>query len=303
MEVIQEFCEQGKAVFLIDGVDEVETGVREFIVNSFADFRLKHDSIKVILAGRQHGIEGASNKRFGDRIAKVEDFTNEQVTNFINTWFAAVYQKGSVTGQDIAKKMTGEIKANEDIDALKRNPLMLTAMCILYNDLKELPDQRAELYERFIKRLFSKFENEKTKVYSFMMELAHTMFVDNSRGIDELGAVRIIKKHFKETDELPKDRFERIESGSGLMHLENGQYRFSHLTFQEFLTASYMLNTSEKSPYDIISPFIDDKRYREVVELFIGFLSIRGSGSANGIIRDVLNDDANNHFYRCFKRF
>ena len=297
-KLINKFCENGKAVFLIDGLDEADTKIRELIVNSFADFLHKYKNNKIILAGRPHGVTGAAENRFGEKIAKVNSLTNEQVNNFINKWFEAVYDKDSGTGHKIARKMRSEIKAKEDIDELKQNPLMLTAMCILYHDLKELPDQRAELYERFIKRLFSKFGNEKNRVYSFMMELAHNSFIETSRGIDELEAVKILKKYFKESDEPYREKFQKIESGSGLMHFENGQYIFSHQTFQEFLTAAYLYDNSEDSPYDAIAQFIDNKRFCEVVELFIGYLSIRNKSGANAIVRKVLDGEPGPGFYR-----
>ena len=297
-KIIEKFCEEQRAVFLIDGLDELEKNIRDLVVKALADFRLKYENIKIVFAGRPHGLKGVVENRFGKQVVNIHDFDNKQVETFIYEWFIGVYGKDSFTGIDIAKKMTGEIRTNEDIDDLKQNPLMLTAMCILYYDEKILPDQRSELYDRFINRLFSKFETEKKKVRSFMMELAWHMFEDKSRKIDQLGAVKILKNHFNDTDESYKDKFEKIESKSGLMHIDGGQYQFSHRTFQEFLSASYLCDNIEESPYEKIAGYMDDEWYREVVELFIGFLSDQNSGGANGIVRKVLDEKPDDHYYR-----
>jgi predicted NACHT family NTPase len=49
--------------------------------------------------------------------------------------------------------MITDIRQHEHISIFTQNPLLLTAMCILYNDGKRIPDQRAELYNRVIDNL------------------------------------------------------------------------------------------------------------------------------------------------------
>lgn len=296
LERINAFCEKGRAVFILDGLDEADPGARDFAVSCFADFRLKYKGIKVILLGRPHGVKGEAKQRFGSRFASVHDLTPEQAEGFIDNWFDHIYLDGISTGQDLAARMKGEIRSRQDIDDLKKNPLLLTAMCILYNDLKVLPDQRADLYNNFVDRLFSKFGSEKVRVNNFMMEMAHDMFKQGERGIDQKEAVKILKKHFSlsEPDNTYEDLFNRIEPATGLLKREAGRYKFLHLTFQEFLTAKYMIDSIEDSSFDAISPYISNERYKEVVELFIGFLSIRNSNAADSIIRKILEQDPMN---------
>ena len=292
LETILAFCENGRAVFFLDGLDEAEQGIREFVAVSFADFRVSWDPVKLVLLGRPHGAGGKVGERFGLRVAEVLDLTHEQVEDFIGKWFSHVYDKGSISGDSLAENMKGDIRAREDIDALTTNPLLLTAMCILYHDLKELPNQRADLYNRYVEKLFSKFGDEKIKVSNFMMHMAHSMFEAGERGIDENEAVNILKNHYRleNGDKTHADIFSRIEPATGLLQMESGRYKFIHLTFQEFLTARYLVDHSEDSYFDSISPYVGNKRYEEVVKLFIGFLSMRNSGAANSIARRILEE-------------
>lgn len=301
IDIILSFCKQGKAVFILDGLDEAKTEIREFLVSCFADFRHKYSKIKIILLGRPHCIKGELEKRFANRFVQVHDLTNSQALNFILKWFKHVYVGDtSYTGKDLAKKMISEISSKNDIDDLKNNPLMLTAMCILYNDSKMLPDQRADLYDRFVQRLFSKFEHNKIKINNFMMELAYSMFKEQDRGIDKFDAVKLVKKHFSLNDNIKtntkfktfEELFDEIEPATGLLYIENNRYKFIHLTFQEFLTACYFVNTMTESYFDTISKYINNKRYQEVVKLFIGLLSVRNSNAAcNNIVKKILKLD------------
>ncbi|ACN16483.1 conserved hypothetical protein [Desulforapulum autotrophicum HRM2] len=288
-ETIEAFCQKGRAVFILDGLDEAEKGLREFIVSCFADFRLAYKGVRMVLLGRPHGVGGVVAERFGQRRAWVEDLTQVQVEAFISNWFAHIYDDSRYIGLETADRMKGEIRAREGIDALKTNPLMLTAMCILYNDLKVLPDQRADLYDRFVDRLFSKFGEEKVRVNRFMMDLAHSMFKEEDRSIDHHEALALMKNHFSlgKLDASYGALFDRIEPATGLLHRENGRYKFIHLTFQEFLTATYLLDHVEDSYFDAIEPHVEDERFNEVIPLFIGFLSMKSSGAANKIIEKI----------------
>ena len=68
--------------------------------------------------------------------------------------------------------MIGEIKAHPTIEKLIDNPLMLTAVCILYHDEKELPGQRAELYKKFIDNMLYRRFDEPERVHQFLKHLA-----------------------------------------------------------------------------------------------------------------------------------
>lgn len=293
LETALAFCREGKCLVLLDGLDEADRAVRDFVVESFADFRHRFKGIQIVLSGRPHGAEGEAAKRFGHRRVRVHDLTEDQADAFIRNWFARVYPEGGMTGQETAEKMIGEIRARQDIDALKNNPLMLTAMCILYNDSKALPDQRADLYNRFVERLLGKFGPERNRVRQFLMELAADMFRAGERGMDRCDAVRLMKAYPSPGDEAacPDTDFDRIEPATGLLGLEDGRYKFLHLGFQEFLTARFLHDTLEGDPYDAVAPYVNDPRYHEVVALFIGFLSLSSAGNARAIIRRIFEQD------------
>ena len=146
MGILMEFVDKGRALFLIDGLDEIDPEFQNLAARSMADFMATHEGNKIVLAGRPHGLNGGVSERFGEHRVNIRKFTIKQVELFINKWFEAVYDSGSKICRKTAEEMICEIKDHPGIERLIDNPLMLTAVCILYHDWKKLPCQWAELY-------------------------------------------------------------------------------------------------------------------------------------------------------------
>lgn len=306
IELVKGFCNAGRAVFLLDGLDEIDGRMRDLLAESLADFRNRYECCKTVFSGRPNGFEGPVVDRLGDRHVKVMPLNTEQVEEFIRKWFRFVYEEDSGIGRKTAEDMIGEVRGHPGIDRLIDNPLMLTAICILYLDGKELPGQRAELYKKFIENLlFRRFGDESEKVRNFLNTLAFTMQTEGSRGIDRRPAVEILGKVYNaQPDETKGEHyrrlealFARIEPDCGLLKLDEGQYNFRHLTFQEFLAATALVD-KETDYSKAIKDYWDDERYKEVIELFIGYLSIENKRWANKILEEILAKGDKKTFYR-----
>ena len=293
--VVNAFCKTKKALFLLDGLDEVNPEERDIIVNSFADFRIKNEGNKVVFTSRPHGLGGAAINRFGEGHVKILSLNPKQVEDFINKWFQYVYALSSKIGSKNARKMIDEMKVHPSVYQLTDNPLMLTAICILYHDGKELPGQRAELYKKFIENLLYRRFREYEKIHEFLMSLAFAMHTKKTKGVDKVFVIDVLKKVYKgeeaEKEKEHKKRmenlFDEIEPRCGVLKFEDGQYGFWHLTFQEFLTASHLVDNSTDY-HDAILKYWGDDWYKEVIELYIGYLSIENKSWANKIVKNII---------------
>ncbi|MCP4110462.1 MAG: SUMF1/EgtB/PvdO family nonheme iron enzyme [Desulfobacteraceae bacterium] len=308
IKTVKQFCCLGKAVFLFDGLDETDRVLRDLVAGSFADFRDRNQCCKMIFSGRPHGIEGAVVDRFGGRHVRILPLNTDQVGDFIRKWFCFVLaDEEAACREKTADDMITEMRAHPAVDKLKETPLMLTAICMLYFDGKELPGQRAELYKKFVEYLLYRRFDDPEKVHRFLKSLALEMHLkrivgtDRGPALDVLGSV-YAKKDENETDQDYCDRlekeFDRIEPNCGLLKFENGQYIFWHLTFQEFLTAEALVDRERRNYFDAIRKHWDDVWYREVAELYIGYLSIQNMGMANEIVRRILEEDDGKSFMK-----
>ncbi|MCP4253063.1 MAG: SUMF1/EgtB/PvdO family nonheme iron enzyme [Candidatus Scalindua sp.] len=298
METIEAFCGAKKTLLLLDGLDEIKPEFRDIIVKSFADYRIKHKGVKVVLSGRPHGIDGAAIDRFGKGHVKILSLNMEQIEVFIKKWFHHIYAKSSSLGGKTAEGMISEIRTHPAIERLIDNPLMLTAICILYHDGKVLPGQRAELYKKFVDNMLYRRFKDPEKVREFLMTLAFEMHSKGVKGEGRNSTIAVLRKTYnrqdKETEKDYRNRIEKlfddIEPNCGLLKLEDGEYQFWHLTFQEYLTARYIIDDSTDYIADIDQHWGNDW-YNEVIELYIGSLSIENRNMANKIVENIVNKD------------
>jgi len=295
LETIKAFCKAKKALFLLDGLDEIEESQRNVVVHSFADFRTQNGGNKLVLSGRPHGTAGAAADRFGTNHVKILPLNSEQTETFIKNWFRYVYAEGSKIGSKTADGMISEIQAHPSIGQFIDNPLMLTAICILYHDGKEIPGQRAELYNKFIENMLYRRFSDYEKVREFLMELAFDMHYNRrTKGIDKQDALKVLQKLYKKPADEDEDSykkrteklFEEIEPRCGLLKCEHGQYLFWHLTFQEFLTA---VSVKDNNNYlKTLGQKWGEAWYHEVIELYIGYQSINDRSIANTLVDDAI---------------
>ena len=296
-ERVKRYLEAGQVIFLLDGLDEIAPALRAHLVQSFAALRRNNSGARLILSGRPHGVDGEVSRFFHKHKASIHPLTMEQIEAFIVKWFANVAEGATRGTRKTAREMIGEIKGHPTIDRLIDNPLILTAICLLYHDKKELPGQRAELYQKFIDNLLHRRFDEPERIKNFLMDLAHEMHIKlKSRGIGQLKALEVLGREYplKEGERLRdykmrlEGEFEEIEPSCALMKFEEGEYGFKHLTFQEFLTAIHLVAEEKKDYAEAIKTYWGNGWYDEMIELYIGYLSISNKGIANEIVREKL---------------
>ena len=299
IDIIQAYCDAGKVVFFLDGLDEIDEHLREIVTKAFHGVKIKHEKCKIVFSGRPHGVDDPVVKWFGTPI-DILPLLMPQVEDFIHKWFEHVFDNNTSKTMKTAPDLIGEIRSHPSIDELIDSPLMLTAICLLYNDDKELPGQRAELYDRFITNLlYKRFGSEAQKVRNFLMVLGKNTHEKNTKIISRVDALKVLGNDYKkEKDETQTayntrldEKFDEIEPACGLLKCEKGGYGFIHLTFQEFLTANALIAGETENHFNTIQRYWDNSWYLEVVRLYIGYLSIQNKSLANTIVTKILEEN------------
>ncbi|WP_028315860.1 SUMF1/EgtB/PvdO family nonheme iron enzyme [Desulfatibacillum aliphaticivorans] len=303
--VIEKFSTAGKAVFLLDGLDEIPEKTRNLVVEAFSNFANKYDGVKLVWSGRPHGLQGDALNPFRQYHVQIEPLNWEQIQEFINKWFTFVISKALTMGERTAQDLIAGIQGHESISELTQSPLMLTAICLLYYNDKELPGQRAELYKKFVDNLLARRFKNPGPVKDFLSAFAWEMHKKHEKSEGQAFALDILSRFFKlQTDEEKWEyrrrveaEFKRIEPRCGLLKRDNGAYGFVHLTFQEYLCAHW-LKANSMDYWKAVQPFLNDEWYKEVVELLIGLLAEDNRKISHAIVNKLLNSDDVEPFYQ-----
>src|SRR5262245_29842819 len=153
------------------------------------------------------------------------------------------------------------IRSNPRVHELAINPLMLTVIALVHRDRVKLPERRAELYAEAVDVLLGKWDEargvQETRILAdrpfdtgdrrlLLQSLALSMHEAGQKEVstDELekrlkNAFASIVADARAAEDATKRFLRVVQERTGLL-VEAGQgvYRFSHLTFQEYLTAA-----------------------------------------------------------------
>jgi len=303
-ETVSHYLELQKALFLIDGLDEMPQNLRKDLVGVIAKFQFQYSQNRFLLTGRPHGITGEAIAKFGDDLHDIEPLNDGKIKDFIKKWFKAVSKCATGLGESTADGMISDIHQHEHISAFTQNPLLLTAVCILYQDGKRIPEQRADLYNRIIGNLiYRRFHDpahpgKENEILEFLMALAFETQKKNHKTIEIDETLEILRNIFpkilEERQSHYKQRilvlFDEVESGCGLFnHLISGEIEFNHLTFQEFLAAKHMMYMDIEW-----QQFLEKEWWEEPLLLYTGLINIDRKRASNNIVKRILEDKAKN---------
>ncbi len=308
--------QQGGAVILLDGLDEVaDPDLRRRVAGLVEDFTRAYPQCRYVVTSRIVGYTGAARLGEDYRTTTVRDFTLADVERFLIHWhrLVAVGQMGpgdsaETYAADQTRQLLDAIKGNERIRELAINPLMLTVIAMVHRDRVKLPDRRAELYAEAVDVLLGKWEEAKGLHEIAILENRPFDTGDRRVMLQQI-ALKMHERQLKEVtaEELQRwlialflevtkeqraaeravERFLRvIEERTGLLTARGeGVYAFSHLTFQEYLAALAIATRDDYVAYTL--PHVPDAWWREVILLEAGYFSTQGPERTTKLIRAI----------------
>jgi len=245
---LEQQLHEGKTALLLDGLDEVLVGATpdeaqkayKLVADEINRLDTRFSKAPIAVTCRQAGWRGGLK---GFEILEVLDLGWEQIQQLVNNWFKSNPAK--------AKGLRQALALNLRMQTLAANPLILSLIAIVYEEQLELPERRAELYNRCgevllrewdahrgIKR-FSQFTADRKR--DLLKEVAWHFHVDGRRYFPEAELLHLVAS-FLPTIDIPasesKAILEEIAAQYGLLKVQaHGWYGFLHLTFQEYLAA------------------------------------------------------------------
>lgn len=272
-EFVSATLNSGSLMLLLDGLDEVGTTLRGKIIDQIIDLLKQYRDCRVVITSRA-AVYDNELKESVDATFGIVDFNHQQVRRFLDAW------PHSLPVQHVMEKL-GE---RPHIMALARTPLLLTIVAFLYSKKGfDLPPSRAEFYSQALDVLLNRWQRRHNRYQAHHKrallealalrnyELATANPAIDHRTLAERDVLRQLQRHLPAIGlrgEKPRDFLGEIIERSGLLvRTEAARYQFAHLTLQEFLAASALLD----DPGKLLSHYDADRGvWREVVMLWCG---------------------------------
>ncbi|NQE37245.1 NACHT domain-containing protein [Microcoleus asticus] len=282
----------GKTLVLLDGLDEVKDEDNNRVIKQVRDFsdkfRTNHFVITCRIAAKDYTFE-----KFTE--VEVADFDDKQIATFARKWFQA---KESAKAEEFIQ----QLRENNRIRELATNPLLLTLLCLVFEESAKFPGLRSDLYEEGVDILLRRWDEtrkiERELVYKnlslqykkdLLSQIALTTFQQGDYFFKQKQLEQYISDYIRNLPDAQNNPealqldseavLKSIEAQHGLL-VERAHkiYSFSHLTFQEYFIAQKIAITCnsyipKQQAWQILINNITDKRWREVFFLVVEMLA------------------------------
>jgi predicted NACHT family NTPase len=275
--------ESGRVLLLLDGLDEVQQQGDNHVIREIRDFSQRFSRNRFVLTCRI-----AAKEYTFEQFTEVEvaDFDQEQIQSFATKWFTA-------KNSNLDKVFIEQLQENPSIYELASSPILLTLLCIEFEDAGDFPRSRTELYQRathtLLRRWDAKRAIKRDDVYKQLSVplkenlLSYLAFITFEKGEyfwKQQDVQKYIASYIRNFPESPhaleallldsEAVLKSIEAQHGLL-VERAReiYSFSHLTFHEYFTAKEIVAKANPEIFNDpsllnLSKYVFYKQWHEV---------------------------------------
>jgi 3',5'-cyclic AMP phosphodiesterase CpdA len=267
----------GSAFLLLDGLDEVPVAEardgttvypRDLLVSGLADALPGWEVAgnRTLLTSRPYGLDEAGLVRLGLAHAPIEPMPPPMQDLFVTRWFHTL-------GKDsVGRHLLEALEDREDLYAVAENPMLLTAVCVLYDNGGRLPEDRYELYKSIVDGvLHNRYPGEareREPVQRRLEAIAYGMHTGEPGGaprktpaaeISWVETERLLADFAEQNPSLGRgevdaaiQRDELLTRSGLLVPRPNERAAFYHLSFQEFLAAQRLARRGDTEVEQVI---------------------------------------------------
>ncbi|GAA6623630.1 NACHT domain-containing protein [Scytonema sp. NUACC26] len=284
---IEIILHHGKAIVLLDGLDEVSEKESDKVIKEIRYFTEQFYKNQIVLTCR---IAGHKYQFKGFTQVEIADFTKAQIRAFVEKWFVSIAKSYPVHGKVLAAEFMQklELLENYHIRELVTTPILLNLTCLVFQRVKNFPHLRSELYRQGLDLLLVRWDEargiKRDEFYynlsllqkiKLLSRIAASTFARGDRFFSEAQIQQLIGDYLSDLRQVPTDVdalqldstvvLKSIEAQHGLLvEQARGIYSFSHLTFHEYFTAREIVATANPQTLQEFATHFYEKSWREV---------------------------------------
>ncbi|MEM9461761.1 MAG: NACHT domain-containing protein [Myxococcota bacterium] len=288
--------ERGNLLLLLDGLDEVASAEERVRVSRWIEqIRRTLPDCFVVVSCRYAGY--TSDVELGAALIELHlwPLDDRQMRRFVTNWYGiverAVHSNPRQAATEAARRTEDLLGALSHPDitnfarsyAMTRNPLLLTAICLVHRDRGQLPRSHGKLYEECIQILLERWERQlpdtpllPDQALKVLLPIAYWM---HERGrtratADELRPIVAQSLSKLHGTHVSPDEFLRAirDEGGPFTGWGIDDYGFMHLGLQEYLTARWLHARVLEIPAErvTLARRFGDSWWQEVILLLLG---------------------------------
>jgi predicted NACHT family NTPase len=299
-EQIETLIRQGKILILLDGLEEIFPEDSEIILAEIQQFAEINYQNSIVISCRI-GIQSYLLRGF--TYVELADLNRNQIEAFVKKWFIATAGQSETEGILKAAQFLELLKRPENLPILELTvtPILLSLLCSVFQERSSFPLKRSKLYQEALEILLGRgdsskdFQKEEIQYnlslpdkMKLLSQIAATTFEQGNYFFEKSDVQNIIADYLLALDRINTDPetlwlnseelLRTIERQYGLIvERAKGIYSFSHLTFQEYLTARKIVASPNaqtlQEALQRLASHIAEPQWREVIILTVGMLS------------------------------
>jgi hypothetical protein len=308
LQFFEFYLATGRAILCFDGLDELPNPkFKQDVRDRVNSLLTTYPENTCLVTSRIVGYD--QEFRFGGdfRHHKVAALQPADAEQFVRDWYTAREPSRRDREENI-RHLTGVLNNPDQtaIRGLARNPLLLTIITLVHRIDSILPDVRVVLYRKCTETLLNTWHTWKHRDASdptsrdraerrnrerieALAQWMHQQSVGTGliqrAVVPHAAAVAFLTSHIgkerlasgRDPEKMAEQFLAFVRERAGLlMEVGDRQYSFVHLTFQEYLTATYLKRTTEPGGVEAlwlaIAPHVRGDRWEETIRLLIAGL-------------------------------
>ena len=306
-ELILKALDDGTAVVLLDGLDEIPGGPRtEFVKQAIVAFARRYQRSSMIVTCRVLSYESPERRLPGFTAHELAPFDPHGIDQFIQAWYTELYRLKNEETKDATERLSKRLQKavrRPDLWRLAPNPLLLTVMAVVHTHKGCLPQARALLYEECVEMLLYRWDQSKSdssgetpRMQDLLAEAGRTEMdlkrklwelafqchgkcglSKNDDAVADIGEWRLVKAmralHPQKTSDWGDRIIATIKHRAGLLlEREPEVYAFPHRTFQEYLAGAHLASRADYTETTLRKLTEQGTLWREAILLSVGRL-------------------------------